>query len=61
MPRMVRGWNGADDMLKIVSMELGVCPPEPVTDYTKGEENIALRGLSGVWYSYKCLEHVSSW
>jgi hypothetical protein len=48
-------------MLKIVSMELGVCPPEPVTDYTKGEENIALRGLSGVWYSYKCLELVSSW
>lgn len=48
-------------MKQIITMELNQCPPEPVTDYTKGEENLCLRGLSGVWYSYKCLELVSSW
>lgn len=34
-------------------MELSECPPEAVTDYERGEENLYLRGLSGDWYLYK--------
>ena len=36
-------------------MEVNECPPEPVTEYTAGDENLSMRGLSGTWYSYKAL------
>lgn len=42
-------------MRKLKILEPTQCPPEPVTDYDKGEENLYLRGLSGVWYMYKIL------
>ena len=38
-----------------LELDYPTAPPEPVTDYTAGSENLYLRGLSGRWYFYKIL------
>lgn len=38
-----------------LELEYPTAPPEPVNNYTAGDENLYFRGVSGKWYFYKIL------